>query len=29
MKREFRDYLLSQGLTVEDKDLFLTPEFQK
>ena len=29
MKRVFRDYLLSQGLTVEDKDLFLTPEFQK
>ena len=29
MKREFRDYLLSQGLTPEDKDLFLTPQFMK
>lgn len=29
MKKEFRDYLLSQGLTEADKDLFLTPEFQK
>ena len=29
MKREFRDYLLSQGLPPEDKDLFLTPPFMK
>lgn len=29
MKKEFRDYLLSQGLTEADKDLFLTPDFQK
>ncbi len=29
MKKEFRDYLLAQGLTEADKDMFLTPEFQK
>lgn len=29
MKREFREYLISQGLTEEDKDLFLLPEYEK
>lgn len=29
MKREFREYLISQGLAEEDKDLFLLPEFEK
>lgn len=29
MKREFLEYLISQGLTEEDKDLFLLPEYEK
>ncbi len=29
MKKSFREYLASQGLTPEDKDLFLTDEFRK
>lgn len=29
MKKEFRDYLLSEGLTEEDKDPFLVEEFRK
>ena len=29
MKKEFREYLLSEGLTEEDKDLFLVEEFKK
>ncbi len=28
MKKAFRDYLYSQGLTEADKDQFLTPEFR-
>lgn len=29
MKKEFREYLLSEGFTEADKDLFLVEEFQK
>ena len=29
MKKEFRDYLLSEGLTEADKDLFLVEEYKK